>query len=242
VRAELKEIKTMTSLFTLEEVDCDGAIQEAIDNVSGDTRTQFLTKAAVLTGGLVGGGAVLGALAQPAAAATTNDVKIANFALTLEYLEAAFYTEAESMGALTGRTAAFAKVVGAHERQHVAALKKMLGSAAVAKPSFNFKGTTENMTLFGKTAMVLEDEGVAAYKGQAARIDSKAILNAALAIHAVEARHASWIRHILGVSPAPAAFDQPKTMERVLADVKATGFLGTAASMNAQGSTPAFAG
>jgi Ferritin-like domain len=102
--------------FTLEEVDRDGAIQEAIDKVSGDSRAGFLTKAALATGGLIGGGAVLGALASPAAAATKNDVAIANFALTLEYLEAEFYTEAVRRGALRGRTLRFARVVGAHER------------------------------------------------------------------------------------------------------------------------------
>ena len=157
----------MSTQFTLEEVDRDGAVQEAIDKVSGDTRAAFLTKAVVATGGLIGGGAVLGALAKPAGAATSNDVAIANFALTLEYLEASFYAQAVSSGALSGRTAAFAKEVANHEAQHVAALKKVLGSAAVAKPSFNFQGTTENQAKFEKTAMVLEDEGVAAYKGQA---------------------------------------------------------------------------
>ena len=149
----------MNQPFTLEEVDCDGAIQETMDKVSGDTRAAFLTKAAVATGGLVGGGALLGVLAKPASAATQNDVAIANFALTLEYLESTFYAEAVSNGALSGKTATFARVVAQHEAQHVAALKKMLGSAAVAKPSFNFKGTTENQAKFEKTAMVLEDEG-----------------------------------------------------------------------------------
>lgn len=232
----------MNNHLTLAEVDRDGAIQETMDKVSGDTRAAFLTKAAVATGGLVGGGALLGALAGPASAATANDVAIANFALTLEYLEATFYAEAVSNGALSGKTATFAKVVAGHEAQHVAALKKMLGPAAVAKPSFNFKGATEDQATFEKTAMVLEDEGVAAYKGQAARIDETAVLNAALAIHTVEAHHASWIRHILGVSPAPAAFDQPKTMQRVLADVKATGFIVAKPTMKTTGHSPGFTG
>jgi hypothetical protein len=211
--------------FTLEQVDRDGAIQEAVDKVSGDSRASFLTKAVVATGGLIGGGAVLGALASPAAAATKKDVAIANFALTLEYLEAEFYTEAVRKGALRGPTRRFAQIVGAHERAHVAALKKMLGRAAVAKPRFNFAGTTENQSKFRQTAVVLEDTGVAAYKGQAGRIDSNAILKAALAIHSVEARHASWIRRIAGMSPVPAAFDRPKSMGQILAAVKGTGFI-----------------
>ncbi|MGI8420715.1 MAG: ferritin-like domain-containing protein [Gaiellaceae bacterium] len=230
------------SNFTLEEVDRDGAIQEAMEKVSGDTRAKFLTKAAVVSGGLIGGGAVLGAFAGPASAATANDVAIANFALTLEYLESAFYAEALKMGALSGRTLRFAKIVAAHEATHVAALQKTLGSAAVAKPSFNFRGTTEDQAKFEATSMVLEDTGVAAYKGQAPLIDTTAILNAALAIHTVEARHASWIRHILGVSPAPAAFDQPKTKAQVLAAVKGTNFIVGSPAMTTSGSSPAFTG
>ena len=230
------------SMHLIEEIDRDGAIQEAAEKVSGTTRAAFLTKAAVISGGIVGGSALVGAIAGPAGAATSGDVAIANFALTLEYLEAAFYAEAVKSGALSGETATFAKVVGQHEAQHVAALKKVLGSAAVAKPSFNFQGTTENQGKFQKTAMVLEDEGVAAYKGQAGNISSTAILNAALAIHTVEAHHAAWIRHILGVAPAPAAFDQPKSMQQVLADVKATGFLAAAPAMTMQGKSPSFTG
>ena len=67
------------------------------------------------------------------------------------------------MGALSGdarrRSPA---IVGTHERAHVAALKKALGSAAVAKPSFDFKGTTEDEAKFRATAQVLEDTGVMA--------------------------------------------------------------------------------
>ncbi len=228
--------------FTLEEVDRDGAIQEAIENVSGDSRAGFLAKATIATGGLVGGGAILGALASPASAATKNDVAIANFALTLEYLEAEFYTEAVRMGALRGQTLRFAQVVGAHERAHVAALRKMLGRAAVRKPTFNFRGTTENASKFEKTAMILEDTGVAAYKGQAGLIDSPAILKAALAIHTVEARHASWIRRISGTSPAPAAFDMPKTKAQILAAVTSTRFIVRQPQMTTSRRTPSFTG
>jgi hypothetical protein len=231
----------MSQELTLAEVDRDGAIQEAIDRTAGDSRAAFLGKAAVASGGLIGGGALLGALASQAAAATKGDVAIVNFALTLEYLEADFYTEAVRMGALSGRTLRFAQVVGAHERAHVAALRKMLGEAAVAKPGFNFRGTTENQARFEQTALALEETGVAAYKGQAGNIDSAAILKAALAIHSVEARHASWIRHIRGVSPAPVAFDKPKTKAQILAAVAKTRFLASAPRTTGGGS-PSYAG
>ena len=220
-------INDQTLPFSLDEVDKDGAIAEAMDTLGrfADSRAGFLRKAALAAGGVVGGGAALGALASPAGAATKGDVAILNYALTLEYLEAAFYTEAARMGVLNGPLAQFARIVGQHERAHVAALKKALGSAAVASPTFDFKGTTEDATAFRQTAQVLEDTGVMAYAGQAPRVASNAVLGAALAIHTVEARHASWIRHLNNAPPAPRAFDQSKSMEQVLAAVGKTGFI-----------------
>lgn len=232
----------MNTPFTLEQVDRDGAIQETLDEVSGDTRAGFFAKAAAVSGGVVGGGAALGLFATPASAATSNDVAILNYALTLEYLEATFYDQAVSSGALSGETLQFAKVVEKHENAHVAALKKALGSKAIAKPTFDFKGTTEDQKKFQQTSMTLENLGVAAYKGQAAKIDSTAYLNSALAIHTVEAHHAAWIMYILGVKPAPVAFDKPKTMAQVLAAVKKTGFIASKPSMTKQGSSPGFTG
>ena len=79
-------------------------------------------------GALAGSGAILAALPSLASAAATTDVDILNFALTLEYLESAFYGEAVMKGALSGETKTFAKVVAGHEAAHVAALKGALGS------------------------------------------------------------------------------------------------------------------
>jgi len=235
---------TTMPAFTLADVDSDGAIAEAMDNLErfADTRAGFLRKSALAAGGVIGGGAALGALAAPAGAATASDVAILNYALTLEYLEAAFYTEAARVRNWSGDLRRFVTVVGAHERAHVAALKKALGSAAVASPSFDFKGTTESEAAFRKTSQLLEDTGVMAYAGQAPLVDSDAVLGAALAIHTVEARHASWIRHLNGASPAPVAFDKPKTMTQVLAAVTATGFITRAPAMTSSGGSPSFTG
>lgn len=223
----------MTHHFTMAEIDRDGAVSEAAALVGGDTRAGFLRK-----GAMVGAAAGVMALsATDADAATVGDIDILNFALTLEYLESAFYDEALSKGGLTGRTKKYASVVAEHEREHVAALKAALGAKAVKKPRFDFKGTTSAQSTFEKTAMVLEDTGVAAYKGQAPLIKSAAILESALAIHTVEAHHASWIRDILGVKPAPVAFDQPLTMSQVLSAVGKTGFIAgpnTTGSMSPQ--------
>ena len=46
---------------------------------------------------------------------------------------------------------------------------------------------------------------------------------------AVEARHAAWVRDLLGagktVKPAPSAFSVPMSMSQVLSAVKKTGFI-----------------
>ena len=234
----------MAHPLTLAAVDTDGAIREAADGLGRDTRGDVLRRAGMVGAGVAGGGILLAALVPEARAATKRDVSILNFALTLEYLEAAFYTEAVKMGALDGETLRFAQVVGAHERAHVAFLRKALGSAAVKRPSFNFRGTTEDQATFQATAIVLEDTGVRAYAGQAGRLDSAALLTAAVQVHSVEARHASWMRHIVGQRPAPRAFDPPLTMAQVLAAVKQTRFIVQAGDMGASdgGSGPSFTG
>lgn len=178
------------------------------------------------------GGAATAALAAATSAATaeaaslsTHDRSILVFALGLEQLQAAFYTETERVGVLTGETAELARVVGGHERSHVRALRQILGSSAPAAPKFDFKGATESRQAFVRTAVAFEDLGVAAYKGQLSRIQSKGLLATVLAIHAVEARHAAWIRRLVGILPAAEAFDQAKPESVINSIVASTKFV-----------------
>ena len=80
---------------------------------------------------------------------------------------------------------------------------------------FDFKGTTGKQATFLKTAMALEDTGVSAYAGAAPMIANKKTLAAALSVHSVEARHAAWVRDIIGHGgmplPAPAPFDPARS-------------------------------
>ncbi len=212
---------------TLAELDCDGAIAEAASRVDGHTRAAFLGK----IGALVGGTAAVGMMAPSVSlGAAKGDTAILNYALTLEYLEAAFYKDANAKGALSGQAKRFAKITGEHEAQHVTALKKALGSSAVKSPSFDFKGSTGDETTFLKTAMTLEDAGVKAYLGQAGAIKNKDLLAAAASILSVEARHAAWVANILKVAPAPESFQSSATMDEILAAVKGTGFIPALAS------------
>ena len=224
----------MSETFTWGDVDKDGALQEAAAEVDGDTRAGFLRKAAIGGGAVIAGGAFAGALPAIARgqAIPASDIAILNFALTLEYLEAEFYAKAVADGKLTGETLRFARVVANHELTHVNFLKRVLGARAVAKPTFDFKDTTASMAKFQATADVLEFTGVHAYLGQVANIKAKPVLVGAGRILPVEARHSAWIRDIRfsgGTSnvttPAPAAFEDGFTMQRILQIVQSTGFI-----------------
>ena len=207
----------------LADVDRDGALAEAIGGLhDGDS-----SRAGFLRGALLGSGALLGAFAAPASAAggKARDVSILNFALTLEELQAAFYTEVERNKVLHGGLKRQADTVGAVERAHVRALRAALGRSAVKRPHFAFGGATEGSEAFRKTAVAFEDLAVAAYKGQAPRISSRAYLASALAIHSVEARHISWIRDIVGKVPAPRPTDKAISAKQAQAAIQATGFV-----------------
>lgn len=219
-------------------VDFDGdqAVAEAMAGLeeAGSTRGGLFRRAGVAVGGL-GVAAVLvpslfgGTAGAREGGSKKRDVEILNFALTLEYLEAAFYREAVGRGVYSGTVGTFASTVASHEATHVATLKSVLGAKAVAEPAFDFKGTTAHWKTFLRTAKTLEDTGVAAYQGQAPRIHQNAVLGPAAAILAVEARHAAWVRDLLGagktVKPAPEAFSTPHSMEAIKAAVKKTGFI-----------------
>lgn len=218
----------MPDELSVEDIDRDGAVAEATAELR-TTRSGLLRRVGLVAGGGLVAGLVPMALSRAQSGTSKNDVKILNYALTLEYLESAFYAEALEKGKLEGPAQKFAMVVADHEATHVSALEKALGSKAVKKPKFDFQGTTDSQKMFLSTAKTLEDTGVSAYQGQADQIDSSAILATAGSILAVEARHAAWVRDIIGAGkmpkPAPEPFNPPLTMEQVLDAVDGTGFI-----------------
>jgi rubrerythrin len=173
------------------------------------------------TGGLYGAGSVTGYVTRALAQSGAGDIDIVNFALTLEYLEAAFYKEGLARGGLSGQAKKLAKEIGDNETQHVAALTqtvKQLGGKPVAAPKVAFPFKDEKSFL--KLAQVFEDTGVSAYNGAAPMIQSKEVLGAAGSIVQVEARHAAAIRLMNGADPSPAAFDPTLGKNQVLKAVK----------------------
>jgi hypothetical protein len=154
-------------------------------------------------------------------------VDVLNFALTLEYLEAAYYKQGNaSKGLIPAKYRPLFKQIGAHETAHVALLKGALGSAAVEAPGVDFTAggkyadVFSNFDTFATVSATFEDLGVAAYKGQAGNLAGTPVLQTALQIHSVEARHAAAVRRLLGKAAWDAAFDKPKTKNEVLAAAK----------------------
>jgi hypothetical protein len=159
--------------------------------------------------------------ASSSATASDSDLKIVNYALTLEYLESQFYAKVAASGLFKGKTLATLKTFGAEEAEHVAALHKVASSLGkpAARPTGKFP--LHSAAQVAGLAAVVENLGAAAYLGQAPHIQSKEILAAALSIHSIEARHAATLNLLTKKDPTPnGAFAKPMTMAQVLKVVK----------------------
>ena len=191
--------------------------------VEGTERGDFLLKGALAAGAIFGLGAispfVRGASAR--AGGTKGDIEILNYALTLEYLESAFYKEGLKRAGATGALKELLTTISTDEDAHVAALTgtiKKLGGKPVKAPKVAFDySDTKGFTTLAET---IENVGVSAYNGAAPMISSKEVLTAAGSIVQVEARHAAAIATQNGNEPAPDAFDPSMTQAEVLKAVQ----------------------
>jgi rubrerythrin len=159
------------------------------------------------------------ALAAPSKA---QDERILQFVLQLEYTQVAFYEQALGGAGLRGALRVFAETALDHERQHLDAVRRALGSKAGSKPRFDFGQSTKSEQAFTRTAIRLEDVAVASYNGQATNLTA-ATLAAAATIVSVEARHAAWVRAIAGDVAAPRPVDTPITATEAAAALRAIG-------------------
>ncbi|MEA2129714.1 MAG: hypothetical protein QOJ85_2605 [Solirubrobacteraceae bacterium] len=188
--------------------------------VHGTTREAFLLRSTLAAGAAYGALSATPYITRALAKSGVSDVDIVNFALTLEYLEATFYTTGvKQVSGLSADDKKLAKEIRDDEDAHVDALiatVKKLGGTPAAKPTFDFGGAFASSAAFLKTANVLEDTGVSAYNGAATSIKSVDVLAAAGSIVQIEARHAALIRLTRGKSPAPLAFDKASQMATVL--------------------------
>ncbi|HET9593068.1 MAG TPA: ferritin-like domain-containing protein [Solirubrobacterales bacterium] len=151
-----------------------------------------------------------------------GDVGILNYALTLEYLETAFYAEVVKSGLFKGADLATIRKFGQEESEHVQALTqavKSLGGKPAPEPKTEFPLKDAKSVL--ELAGTVENLGAAAYLGQAANIESPEVLASALAIHSVEGRHAAALNTLLGESITPdGAFAVPADVKTVLKSVE----------------------
>src|SRR3954453_962241 len=140
-----------------------------------------------------------------------SDVGILNYALTLEYLETAFYAEVVKSGLFKGADLETIRKFGREEGEHVQALTqavKSLGGKPAPEPKAEFPLEDAKSVL--ELAGTVENLGAAASLGQAANIESPEVLASALAIHSVEGRHAAALNTLLGESITPdGAFAKP---------------------------------
>ena len=158
---------------------------------------------------------------------------VINFALMLEIFENEFYKAVLGTSASAAQNNAFAPVramvpaaarpviqqIQKHEAAHVTFLQAngAVNSLNLDATSFDFTGArgagdgpfaaaTSDLAFLLAVAQGAEDTGVRAYKGQAANLMSNTVvLEAALRIHSVEARHAAKIRRLRRATGAPAA-------------------------------------
>jgi rubrerythrin len=151
-----------------------------------------------------------------------GDVGILNYALTLEYLETAFYAEVVKSGLFKGADLETIRTFGSEEAEHVQALTaavKQLGGKPAPEPKAEFPLESAKSVL--ELAGTVENLGAAAYLGQAANIQSPEVLASALAIHSVEGRHAAVLNTLLGESITPdGAFAKPADVKTVLKSVE----------------------
>jgi len=151
-----------------------------------------------------------------------GDIGILNYALTLEYLETAFYADVVKSGLFKGADLETIRKFGAEEAEHVEALTaavKQLGGKPAPEPKAEFPLKNAKSVL--ELAGTVENLGAAAYLGQAPNIESPEVLASALAIHSVEGRHAAALNTLLGESITPdGAFAKPADVQTVLKSVE----------------------
>ena len=212
--AELKQLRDPVSRRKFLAVGGGSTALAAFLAACGDDSGTTTT---TMTDSMSGGGG-----ASETAQFGKGDVGILNYALTLEYLETAFYADVVKSGLFKGADLETIRKFGREEAEHVEALTaavKQLGGKPAPEPKAEFPLKSAKSVL--ELAATVENLGAAAYLGQAPNIKSPEVLASALAIHSVEGRHAATLNTLLGESITPdGAFAKPADVKTVLKSVE----------------------
>lgn len=190
----------------------------------GVSRSDFLK----WTAGTGAAAAASGALLAGSAGATRSgpssqqDKKILTFLLSLERIEVAWHEGAADIG-LSSELSAYARLVAEHDRDHLELLARLIGDATTSLPDVS--DALPSAKRFGADAVSLKEAVVAAYIGQSGNLTRSSVLDVAR-ITAVEARHAAWVRDIVGTLPAPSAADPASSQRQVNAVLRRLGLGG----------------
>ena len=148
-----------------------------------------------------------------------DDLKLLNFALTIEYVQSGLYRDAlkqvPDLGADTRRLVAELRD---HEIEHVDALRATLSEAGVKpndRPRLDFGSSLASEAAFLKLANTLEDTGVSGYNGAATRFESGDFVAVLASLAQIEARHAALIRFEREKPPAPLPLDKASNDQAV---------------------------
>lgn len=145
----------------------------------------------------------------PQAATVVDSLRLL---LLVSYLQSELYSRAAAAPGFIATTDAIVfGTLSTHQTQHISGLTTLIatrGGPALARPTFDFtaKGALPGFAFaagqyetFRILAQAFEDLAVRACKGQLQElVADEVVLNAALAIHAVEARHAAEVRRLRG--------------------------------------------
>jgi hypothetical protein len=149
---------------------------------------------------------------------TIDDKAIMNFALTLEHLENAFYTEGLSKyddkaftdAGLPAGTYGRMVQLAQHEKDHVEFLTAALGDEATKPCTYDFP--YKDPVSFMALSAIFEGVGAGAYTGAAHYLKNEGVITAAASILATEARQAAWVSSTLKGSPWSESYETPLTL------------------------------
>lgn len=191
--------------------------------------SSYALLSALAFGGKVPGLSLSDAIAQTPGGASSKmegavdlgegDVGILNYAYALEQLEAAFYAQVlkTPYSGIDSTATAMLTTIRNHEIIHRELFKAALKKNAIPDLEVDFTkidfGSKDSVL---STARTFEDLGVAAYNGAGQLLEKGEYLLLAGKIVSVEARHASAIRRLIGMSASAASMPDDAVDEKGL--------------------------